>query len=170
MSSSVLGFDPGIKVSGYGIVKKDQRKELIAVDYGIIENSSPDSFPLYLEKVYDKVVQIMRKFKPSSLAVEEPFIAKNPNVGLKIGQIVGVVSLAGIKEGLGVFGYSTLEIKQAVTGYGWAEKQQMQDMVKRLLSLEKDLGRYDVSDALGAAICCMNSMDWENKIREKSGE
>jgi crossover junction endodeoxyribonuclease RuvC len=164
MNSSVLGFDPGIKVSGYGMVKKGAGEKLIAVDYGIIKNSSPDSFPLYLEKVYDRVVQIMRKFKPDSLAIEEPFIAKNPNVGLKIGQIVGVVSLAGIKEGIEVFGYSTLEIKQAVTGYGHAEKVQMQDMVKRLLLLEKDIGRYDMSDALGAAICRINSTDWENKI------
>lgn len=169
MSVSVLGFDPGIKVSGYGIVKKGQGKELIAVDYGIIKNSSPDSFPLYLEKIHDSVVQIMKKFKPCSFAIEEPFVAKNPHISLKIGQVFGVVSLVGIKEGLEVFSYSTLEIKQAVTGYGWAEKNQVQDMVKRLLSLDKDLGRYDVSDALGAAICCMHSRDWENKVRGKNG-
>lgn len=168
MNVSVLGFDPGIKVSGYGIIEKGERKELAAVDYGIIENSYPESFPLYLEKIYDRVVQLMRKFKPESLAIEEPFISRNPNAGLKIGQVVGIVSLAGMKEGLKVFGYSTLEIKQAVTGYGWAEKHQVQDMVRRLLSLEKDLGRYDVSDALGAAICCMHSRDWENRVREKS--
>ena len=164
MNSPVLGFDPGIKVSGYGIIKKDNNSELVTVDYGLIENTSPESYPLYLEKIYDRVIQLMKKFKPDSIAIEEPFISRNPNAGLRIGQIVGVVSLAGMKEGLKVFGYSTLAIKQAVTGYGWAEKQQVQDMVKRLLSLDAKLERVDISDALGAAICCIHSMDWQNKI------
>jgi crossover junction endodeoxyribonuclease RuvC len=168
MDSSVLGFDPGIKVSGYGIIKKNNNAELRAVDYGIIENTYPESFPLYLEKIYNRVVQLIKKFKPDSIAIEEPFISRNPNAGLKLGQIVGVVSLAGMKEGLKVFGYSTLAIKQAVTGYGFAEKQQVQDMVKRILSLDIKFKRVDISDALGAAICCMNSMDWDDKISKKS--
>jgi len=169
MNSSVLGFDPGIKVSGYGIIDKNKAKELVAVDYGIIENTYPESFPLYLEKIYDTVIRLMKKFKPANIAIEEPFISRNPNAGLKIGQVVGVVSLAGIKEGLKVFGYSTLAIKQAVTGYGRAEKQQVQDMVKRILSLETKFKRIDISDALGAAICCMNSLDWSNKVKKTEG-
>ena len=109
----------------------------------------------------------MRKFEPSCIAIEEPFIARNPHVGLKIGQIFGVAGLAGIKEGLEVFGYSTLEIKQAVTGYGHAEKSQVQDMMKRMLSLKQDFKHADTADALAAAVCCMNSKDWESKIRDQ---
>lgn len=165
MNSPVFGFDPGIKFSGYGIVGKNNNSELTAVEYGIIENTSPESFPLYLEKIYDKVSKLMIEFKPVSIAIEEPFISRNPNAGLRIGQIVGVVSLAGIKQGLQVFGYSTLGIKQAVTGYGMAEKKQVQEMVKRILSLDVKFERVDISDALGAAICCMNSSDWQNKIK-----
>lgn len=165
MDSIVLGFDPGIKVSGYGIVGKNNKSELTAIDYGIIENTFPESFPLYLAKIYDKVSKLMIEFKPVSIAIEEPFISRNPNAGLKIGQIAGVVSLAGIKQGLQVFGYSTLAIKQAVTGYGMAEKKQVQEMVKRLLSLDVKFERVDISDALGAAICCINSSDWSSKIK-----
>jgi len=166
MNSVVLGFDPGIKVSGYGIVGKGHDSKLAAIDYGIIENIYPKSYPLYLENIYDKVSQLIKKFSPDSLAVEEPFISRNPNAGLRIGQIVGVVSLAGVKRGLKVFGYSTLAIKQAVTGYGMAEKKQVQEMVKRFLSLDVKFKRVDISDALGAAICCMNSMDWNNKVKK----
>ncbi len=169
MNFSVLGFDPGIKVSGYGIVAKDNKSKLTAIKYGIITNSSPESFPLYLEKIYNRVIQLMKRFKPNSIAIEEPFISRNPNAGLKIGQIVGVVSLAGIKEGLQVFGYSTLSIKQAVTGYGMAEKKQVQEMVKRFLSLDVKFERVDISDALGAAICCINSSDWSSRIKKNSG-
>ncbi|MCK4904900.1 crossover junction endodeoxyribonuclease RuvC [bacterium] len=169
MNSIVLGFDPGIKVSGYGIITKDNNAKLTTIDYGIIENTSPDSYPLYLEKIYDKVVQLIKKFKPDNIAVEEPFISRNPNAGLKIGQIVGVVGLVGIKKGLRVFGYSVLAVKQAVTGYGRAEKQQVQDMVKKMLSLDVEFKRVDISDALGVAICCMNSMDWDNRIQDQRG-
>ena len=166
MSISVLGFDPGIKLSGYGIIKKDNAGKLTAVDYGMIENTYPQSFPLYLKKIYDKVIQLMKEFRPHSIAIEEPFIARNPNAGLKIGQVVGVVGLAGIKEELEVFTYSTLAIKQAVTGYGMAEKKQVQEMVKKILSLDIKFKRVDISDALGAAICCVNSLDWSNKIKD----
>lgn len=167
MDFVVLGFDPGIKVSGYGIVKKDNDSKLIAVDYGIIENIYPKSYPLYLENIYDRVSKLIKKFGPGSLAVEEPFISRNPNAGLKIGQIVGVVNLAGVKQGLKVFGYSTLAIKQAVTGYGMAEKRQVQEMVKRFLSLDVKFKRVDISDALGAAICCINSSDWRDRIKNQ---
>lgn len=167
MNSPVLGFDPGIKVSGYGIIGKDKNGRIFAVDYGIIENTFRESFPLYLEKIYDKVLKLMIEFKPASVAIEEPFISRNPDAGLKIGQIAGVVSLAGIKQGLAVFGYSTLAIKQAVTGYGMADKKQVQEMVKRLLSLDVKFKRVDISDALGVAICCMNSSDWNDKIGKR---
>lgn len=167
MNSRILGFDPGVKVSGYGVIQKCEEGKLVAVDYGIIKNTFPDSFPLYLEKVYDSIVRIMRKFSPSCIAIEEPFVARNPHVGLKIGKVFGVASLAGTKEGLEVFSYSTLEIKQAVTGYGRAEKSQVQDMMKRMLSLKEDFKHADTADALAAAVCCMNSRDWEKKI-EKS--
>ena len=170
MDSTVLGFDPGIKVSGYGIIRKDERKNFVAIDYGIIENTYPGSFPLYLEKIYNTVIKLVKKFKPASIAIEEPFIARNPNAGLKIGQIAGVVSLAGVKEGLKVFGYSTLAIKQAVTGYGMAEKHQVQDMVKKMLSLDIKFKRVDISDALGAAICCVNSLDWNDKIQDRNSK
>ena len=165
MNFSVLGFDPGIKVSGYGIIGRDKNEKLFAIDYGIIENTFPESFPLYLGKIYDKVLELIGEFKPVSVAIEEPFISRNPNAGLRIGQIVGVVSVAGIKHGLQVFGYSTLTIKQAVTGYGMAEKKQVQEMVKRFLSLDVKFKRVDISDALGAAICCINSSDWDDKIK-----
>ena len=167
MNFRILGFDPGVKISGYGVVEKGEKGRIAAVDYGIIKNTFPDSFPLYLEKVYDFVVHIMKKLNPGCIAIEEPFIARNPHIGLKIGHVFGVAGLAGIKQGLEVFSYSTLEIKQAVTGYGHAEKSQVQDMVKRMLALEKDFERIDISDALGAAICCVNSIDWEYKIKNQ---
>lgn len=165
MNCCVLGFDPGIKISGYGLVERDQKNRLIPIDYGIITNSSEDYFPVYLEKIYNELTNIVGRFKPDSFAIEEPFLAKNPSIALKVGQVVGVVTLVGIKRGLKIFTYSTLQVKQAIVGYGRAEKSQVQEMARMLLSLKEKLHPDDIADALGVAICCLQCIDWEDKVK-----
>jgi len=164
MVIQVLGFDPGIKISGYGLVKRNEENKLVSTAYGVIRNSSPDSFPAYLGKVYRELKRVLKEFELQSLAVEEPFLAKNPNIALKIGQIAGVASIVGIEEGLEVNSYSTLQVKQAVVGYGQATKEQMQEMVKRLLFLEEIPQPDDAADALGVAICHLQCLDWKQKV------
>ena len=167
MSYCVFGVDPGIQITGYGLVKKDEENRFISVDQGIIKNSFKENFPLYLEKIYNESVRIIEEFKPDTLAIEEPFLAKNPRIALKMGQIEGVATLAGIHKGLEVYTYSTLQVKQAIVGYGRAEKYQVQEMIRVFLSLEEIPRPDDVADALGVAICRLQSMDWEDAIKDR---
>ena len=167
MSYCVFGVDPGVQITGYGLVKKDEENRFVPVGQGIIKNSFKENFPLYLQKIYNKSVRIIEEFNPDTLAIEEPFLAKNPRIALKMGQIEGVVTLAGIHKGLEVYTYSTLQVKQAIVGYGRAEKSQVQEMVRIFLSLEEIPRPDDVADALGVAICRLQSMDWEDAIKDR---
>lgn len=152
----VLGIDPGITVTGYGIVEEKSRK-LVLIGWGTINTSSQVSFSQRLGQLFQRVNDLIKDYKPEALSVEEPFLAKNPRMALRIGQARGVAILAGINVGLEVADYTPLQVKQAVVGYGRAEKEQMQEMVKILLGLEKIPRPDHAADALGLAICHLHT-------------
>lgn len=152
----VLGIDPGIAVTGYGIVEEKSRK-LVLIGWGTINNSSQVSFSQRLGQLFQRVNDLIKDYKPEALSVEEPFLAKNPHMALRIGQARGVAILAGINAGLEVADYTPLQVKQAVVGYGRAEKEQVQEMVKILLGLEKIPRPDHAADALGLAICHLHT-------------
>ena len=154
----ILGIDPGIAIVGYGIIEC-KGNNFKVIDYGCITTDSKSLFPDRLKIVYDELTNIINKYKPDDFAIEELFFNKNAKTVIKVGQARGVEVLAAINNNLPIYEYTPLQIKQAVVGYGRAEKHQVQEMVKMLLNLKKIPKPDDVADALAVAIChgsCLN--------------
>lgn len=158
----VLGIDPGIAVTGYGIVEEKQRS-LISIGWGTINTSSQKSFSQRLGRLFQRVNDLIKDYKPEALAVEEPFLARNVRMALNIGQARGAAILAGVNAGLEVASYTPLQVKLAVVGYGRAEKAQVQEMVKRLLNLEEIPHPDHAADALGLAICHLHTRNYRGQ-------
>lgn len=155
----VLGIDPGTAVLGYGVVEeKEGGRSLKLVTTGVITTSAELAFPERLHRIFHGVTELIKEQRPDSMAVEEPFFAKNAKMALQMGKALGVVMVAGVNAGLEVTGYSPLEMKQAVVGYGRAEKKQVQEMIKVILHLSEIPKLYDAADALGIAICHLHTM------------
>jgi len=148
----VLGIDPGSICTGYGIVEESAGK-LRVVHWGSVHNNSKKDFPSRLKNIYDELVAVIREFSPDSVAVEDMFFSNNARSALKLGQTRGVAILSAVNENLTVTEYSPLEVKQSVVGYGRADKEQVRDMVTRLLNLKEKPEPFDASDALAVAIC-----------------
>lgn len=152
-----LGIDPGTATTGYGLVRLMPDGELVAVSFGVITTPKEESAPARLELLYDELTKLLKKFKPDTAAVEKLFFSRNVTTGIAVGQARGVVLLALQKAGVETFEYSPNEVKQAVAGYGHAEKRQMQEMVRTLLQLEKIPKPDDAADALAIAITHLNT-------------
>ncbi len=161
-SVRVLGIDPGIAATGYGIVEEEKRT-LTLIGAGVISTSSQLSFSQRLGRIFQRINELIRDYKPEALAVEEPFLAKNVRMALNIGQARGVAILAGVNAGLEVASYTPLQVKLAVVGYGRAEKAQVQEMVKRLLNLEEIPRPDHAADALGLAICYLHTRNYREQ-------
>ena len=152
----VLGVDPGSATTGYGVIEGDGRKTML-VEYSGIKVSSRLAVPDRLLLISTKLEEVIARLKPDACAVEETFFATNVKSALSLGQVRGAVLLTAARNGVPVFDYSPLEIKQALVGYGRAEKHQVQEMVRLLLGLKNAPKPLDASDALAAAICHLNT-------------
>ena len=159
----VLGIDPGSRITGYGIVEQVGNR-LVHIDNGAIFTDAAADFPGRLKKIFDGLLDVIAKYQPGQVAVENIFFATNPQSALKLGQARGAAIVAAVHCGLPVFEYSALQVKQAVVGQGRAEKGQVQKMLKALLGLP-EIAQADASDALAVAICHINSY----AINQKSG-
>jgi len=162
----ICGIDPGIAIVGYGIIEFIGNKFKV-IDYGAITTDSNIDFPQRLKLVYDELNGILYKYKPDAVSIEELFFNKNAKTAIKIGQARGVQILAAINNGIEVFEYTPLQVKQGVVGYGRAEKKQVQEMVKLLLNLKKIPKPDDVADALAVAICHAHSGNFREMFRMK---
>ncbi len=151
----ILGIDPGTSSMGWGVVESDGRV-LSSAGYGLIDASKIEDLAGKIKHISEQVTLLIRDFEPEAVAVEEPFYSKNANVLLRIGQASGAVMAAALLQGRQVAVYSVLEIKQAVVGYGKADKKQVQEMVKILLKMDRMPSPADSADALAAAICHHN--------------
>ena len=149
----IVGFDPGIATLGYGVIKTDKRGKPEMVDYGIVSTPKDKNIAERLAMLEKGIKQIINKFKPDEIAVEELFFAKNVKTGIAVAHARGVILLTAIKECGKIFEYTPLQIKQALTGYGRAEKNQIQQMVKTMLSLKSIPRPDDAADALAVALC-----------------
>lgn len=162
----VIGIDPGTAITGYGLVRADQGGDLQAVDWGVILTLAKTPIAERLSQIYDSLKEILEKHQPDQAAVEAIFFQKNVKTAMSVGQARGVVLLALQQSGLAASDYSPNEIKQAVSGYGGAEKQQVQSMVKALLKLEDIPKPDDAADALAVAICHLHTA----RTRARMGE
>jgi len=147
-----LGIDPGTAITGYGLVRVSPNGDLVAVKYGVINTPKTDSPPARLETIYDQMTDLLKEHKPDIAAVEKLFFARNVTTGIAVGQARGVVMLALQQAGLEIFEYTPKEIKNAVAGYGGADKRQVQEMVRALLQLDSIPKPDDAADALAVAI------------------
>ncbi|HJQ35480.1 MAG TPA: crossover junction endodeoxyribonuclease RuvC [Pyrinomonadaceae bacterium] len=147
----VLGIDPGSETTGWGVVEGDARRYAL-VGFGTVKANPRERFAARLLKIAVGVEALIEKFRPDVCAVEEAFFAVNAKTALKLGHVRGVVLLAAERGGVEIAEYAPRLIKQTVVGYGAAEKQQVQEMVRVLLRLKTAPAPFDASDALAAAI------------------
>jgi len=152
-----LGIDPGTATTGYGFVRLMPDGELVTVSFGIISTSKDETASARLEIIFDELNKLIKKYKPETAAVEKLFFSRNVTTGIAVGQARGVVLLALQKAGVDSFEYTPLEVKQAVAGYGGADKKQVQEMVRALLQLDKIPKPDDAADALAIAITHLNT-------------
>ncbi len=152
----VVGIDPGIATTGYGFVL-DSSSGIQLVTYGVITTPAGLSSAQRLSSLYGALNQILSLHQPVSGAVEKLFFQKNVTTAISVGQARGVALLALAQHQIDVFEYTPLEVKQAVTGYGGADKMQVQQMVKALLEMQEIPRPDDAADALAIAICHLHS-------------
>ena len=148
----IVGFDPGIATLGYGVIKTDKRKKPEMLDYGIVSTPKEENIAVRLAMIEKGVKQIIDKYKPDEIAIEELFFAKNVKTAITVAHARGVVLLTCVKECGKIYEYTPLQIKQALTGYGRAEKKQIQAMVKMFLNLKAVPKPDDAADALAVAL------------------
>ena len=157
----VLGIDPGYAIIGYGVL--DTSKQNMLLDYGAIVTPKEDSMPIRLENIDKSLKYLFDKFKPDVVAIEELFYFKNQKTVIQVAQARGVILLACQKYCGNIYEYTPLQIKQALTGQGRAEKAQVQFMVKAILGLDSIPKPDDAADALAVAICHSQSSPMLNK-------
>jgi crossover junction endodeoxyribonuclease RuvC len=150
----VIGIDPGSRITGYGVLEAG-KQELVYLESGCIRTRNAP-FPERLAEIYHSVNELIAQHQPDVFAIEEVFMAKNVDSALKLGQARGVAIAAGVANGLPVFEYAARKVKQTVVGSGRASKEQVQHMVRVLLSLP-GLPQADAADALAIAICHVNT-------------
>ncbi|MCI8412760.1 MAG: crossover junction endodeoxyribonuclease RuvC [Clostridia bacterium] len=159
----ILGIDPGYATIGYGVIQKEGA-DLSAIDYGVIQTPKDESIPVRLAMLDDALTAVIQKFQPDAVSVEELFFNTNITTGIKVAQARGVILLCAIKHCGKLYEYTPLQIKQALTGNGRAEKQQVQFMVKSLLRLKTIPKPDDAADALAAAVCHASFGEYAHRL------
>ena len=159
----VLGVDPGSRITGYGLVEEKNR-EISCIGAGIIKPPDKMPFPRKIHRIFQGLAEILERYSPGEMAVEDLFFAKNARSSLKLGHARGAALIAAGQYDIPVFEYTPLAIKKSVVGYGRADKEQVRSMVKIILRLQKPVP-LDASDALAAAVCHVNSSRFRRKMR-----
>ena len=148
----IVGFDPGIATLGYGVIQTEKRGKPQMIDYGIVSTPKDENLAVRLALLEKGIKQIIDKFKPDEIAVEELFFAKNVKTGIAVAHARGVLLLTVDKYCQKLYEYTPLQIKQAITGYGRGDKNQIQQMVKTLLKLKSIPKPDDAADAVAVAL------------------
>lgn len=164
----VLGVDPGSLTTGYGLIERKGEK-LICLASGEMTFRKDILFCERIHGIFRGMVELMRRFQPAEMAIEDVFFSKNAKSSLKLGHARGAALVAAVECGVRIFEYSPLEIKKAVVGFGGAGKEQVQSMVRRILGQEVS-GGLDASDALAVAICHLNWNRYEKLLDRSLGQ
>ena len=147
----IIGIDPGTGILGFGVIESEGGKNQL-VDSGVIRTPVKEDDAVRLQTIYEEITDIIADTKPQEMSIEKLFFAQNVTTAMTVAQARGVVLLAGMQAGLKISEYSPLQIKQSLTGYGRADKKQMQEMVRVLLGLKVVPKPDDCADALAAAL------------------
>lgn len=148
----ILGIDPGIATIGFGVLDSDKNRHNL-IKCGVISTPAHTSLSSRLAQIYDDMCQLLDIFKPDAVSIEELFFNTNITTGIAVAHGRGVILLACAKAGVQIFEYTPLQVKQAVVGYGRAEKAQVMDMVRRICSLQSAPKPDDAADAVALALC-----------------
>jgi crossover junction endodeoxyribonuclease RuvC len=163
----ILGIDPGTAITGWGVINCNTSIPVL-IEYGHILTQAKTPLSDRLDIIHKNLTTIIMKYKPNVVAVEELFFAKNVKTAITVGHARGVILLTSKQLGLEIFEYTPLEVKQAVAGYGFADKIQMQKMVKCLLKLDHIPNPDDAADALAVALCHQNRRKWDKIVSKNS--
>jgi crossover junction endodeoxyribonuclease RuvC len=150
----ILGIDPGTGILGFGVIDVNASGKITFVDAGVIRTPVHEDDSVRLLTIYDELTSIITELNPAVMSVEKLFFARNVTTAMTVSQARGVVLLLGKQHNLELHEFTPMQIKQAVTGYGKADKKQIQEMVRVLLQLKEVPQPDDAADALAAAICC----------------
>ena len=159
----ILGIDPGFAITGYSIIEYIGNKFNL-VNSGAILTEAKTSFPLRLEKIYNELQQIITTYKPECMAIEELFFNNNAKTAINVAQARGVILITARIHGIDIYEYTPLQVKQAVVGYGRADKIQVQRMVKMILNVEKLPKLDDITDSMAIGICHAHSAKFAQKL------
>lgn len=148
----ILGIDPGYATTGFGLIESDRGTARL-LQYGVITTPKELAFPQRLEMLYDDMCRLLEVTAPAAVAVEELFWGHNITTGIGVSHGRGVILLAIAKSGVPLFEYTPMQVKQAVVGYGKAEKRQVMDMTRRILKMKQVARPDDAADAIAIALC-----------------
>ena len=157
-----IGFDPGTARLGYGVIESEPDPK--AIDYGVIVTDPDEPMAQRLLTIYSAVGELIDRHRPSAVAVERLFFAQNVTTAMTVGQARGTVLLAAAQRDIPVAGYAPSEVKQAVVGYGKADKAQIQEMVRLILGLANAPHPDDAADALAIAICHVQTAQFRSRL------
>lgn len=159
----ILGIDPGFAITGYSIIDYVGNKFQL-ITSGAVTTKAGVSFPQRLTKIYDDLNLIIQEYQPEAMAVEELFFNQNTKTAINVAQARGTILTVGCKTGTPTYEYTPLQVKQAVAGYGRADKIQVQRMVKAILNVEKLPKLDDITDSMAIAICHAHSSKFAEKL------
>ena len=160
----IIGIDPGYAITGFGVIEYNGNHfELIKA--GAIETKAGVPFPNRLQKIYDDMIDLIEEYKPAAISIEALFFSTNPTTAIGVAQGRGAVLIAASKTATPIYEYTPLQVKQSITGYGRADKKQVQSMVKAVLKLEKIPKLDDTTDAMALAICHAHSARFSEPIK-----
>ena len=162
----ILGIDPGLALMGYGVIKSENDKVTL-LECGTIVTQADMPFPRRLALIYNSLKELLQKFDPDCIAFEELFSGRNVKTVIQVAQARGAAMAASFGTGAELFEYTPIQIKQAVVGYGRADKKQVQEMVRLILGLDSVIKPDDAADAVACAICHAHSSRFSSVFRIK---
>ncbi len=160
----IIGIDPGVAITGYAVIEENNGV-FNCMASGCIITSKSTAPALRLKAIHDQLSGLIAKHKPRAIVVEKIFFSKNVRTAFQVGEARGVVMLTAAGNNLDLFEYTPLQVKQAVAGYGRAEKQQVQKMVRVLLCLDQEPAVDDEADAMAVALCHLQNRRWQDAVK-----
>lgn len=162
----ILGIDPGTAIMGYGVLESEGGR-LRVLGHGCVFTDKQLEMPERLDIIGRELEKLIQQYRPEAISIEELFYFKNKTTIITVAQARGVIVVTGKRCGVELHEYTPLQVKQAVTGYGRADKKQVQQMVKSILGLKEIPKPDDAADALAIAICCSSSINYERRVNKK---